>query len=58
MESFYLLRGYVRENKESVDRFHSDKETIHISLMLSTPGLSTVDGSDKKEKVKQGTVAS
>jgi len=26
--------------------------------MLSTPGLSTVDGSDKKEKVKQGTVAS
>jgi len=40
-----------------IDIIQTNKERIHISLILSTPELSTVDGSDKKEKVKQGTVA-
>ena len=42
--SFYPLCEYVSEDKDSVDR----KEPIYTSLILSTLGLFTVGGKDKR----------
>ena len=50
--SHYLLREYISENEESVGRCHSDKQPIYISLILSTPGPSTVG-----RRIKKGAVS-